>query len=195
MHDKKTIVINRCNWCGSDPLYQAYHDQEWGVPVVEDRRLFEFLTLEGAQAGLSWITILRKREAYRAAFFGFDPQQVAKMDVEPLMSNPGIVRNRAKLRSAVGNARAFLKVQEEFGSFSQYQWRFVEGSPIQNNFVELSQVPAQTPISQAFSKDLKQRGFSFLGPVVVYAHMQACGMVNDHVQSCFRHAQLQGTGQ
>lgn len=188
------MVIIRCNWCGSDPLYQAYHDQEWGVPVLEDRRLFEFLTLEGAQAGLSWITILRKREAYRAAFFGFDPEQVAAMDVEPLMSNPGIVRNRAKLRSAVGNARAFLKIQAEFGSFSRYQWRFVEGSPLQNHFEELAQVPAQTPLSQAFSKDLKKRGFSFLGPVVVYAHMQACGMVNDHLVGCFRHSQLRDCG-
>lgn len=160
------------------------------MPLFEDPRLFEFLTLEGAQAGLSWITILKKREAYREAFCQFDPEEVARMEVEPLMQNPGIVRNRAKLKSAISNARAFLKIVEEFGSFSHYQWRFVEGRPLQNCYQSLSEVPSQTPLSQSFSKDLKQRGFTFLGPTVMYAHMQACGMVNDHLVNCFRHSQL-----
>lgn len=185
--------MTRCTWCGQDPFYQAYHDQEWGVPVYDDRRLFEFLTLEGAQAGLSWITILRKRENYRQAFEGFDPVRVASFAesrIEELMQNPGIIRNRQKIVSAVRNARAFLKIQEEFGSFSDYQWRFVEGKPLQNHFSQTSDVPAKTPLAEAFSRDLKQRGFSFLGPVVIYAHMQACGMVNDHLTSCFRHPQL-----
>jgi len=185
--------VTRCSWCGQDPFYQAYHDHEWGVPVYEDQRLFEFLTLEGAQAGLSWITILRKRENYRLAFEGFDPARVASFPdsrIEELMQNPGIIRNRQKIVSAVRNARAFLKIQDEFGSFSDYQWRFVEGKPIQNRFELASAIPAKTPLAEAFSKDLKQRGFSFLGPVVIYAHMQACGMVNDHITSCFRHSQL-----
>lgn len=171
-----------------------YHDEEWGVPVYDDRRLFEMLTLEAAQAGLSWITILRKREAYREAFQGFDPEAAARLDPEQLMANPGLVRNRAKLQSSVKNARAFLDIQQEFGSFSAYQWRFVDGRPLHNHHQVLSEVPAQTPLSQQFSKDLKQRGFSFLGPVVIYAHMQACGMVNDHLTSCFRHSELAAGG-
>lgn len=184
---------NRCAWCGDNPLYVNYHDTEWGVPVWNDRLLFEFLVLEGAQAGLSWITILKKRAAYQEAFAGFDPVKVARFDkrkIERLLQNPGIVRNRLKIESAVKNARAFLEVQEEFGSFAKYQWRFVDGQPIQNRFRTMDEVPAKTPISDAMSKDLKKRGFSFVGSTIIYAHMQAVGMVNDHVVSCFRHREL-----
>lgn len=191
----KTPTPSRCAWCGSDPTYVAYHDTEWGVPVYDDDTLFEFLVLEGAQAGLSWITILRKRPAYRKAFRAFDPGKVARFgpkDVARLLADEGIVRNRAKIASAIGNAKAFLRVQEEFGSFSDYQWRFVEGRPVQNRWEELSRIPAKTEVSDAFSKDLKQRGFSFVGSTIVYAHMQAVGMVNDHVRGCFRHRQVRG---
>ncbi len=180
---------NRCTWAGNDPLYQAYHDEEWGVPVHDDRLLFEFLILEGAQAGLSWITILRKRAAYRAAFAGFDPEAVARFDaakVAELLANPGIVRNRLKVESTITNARAFLKVQEEFGSFDAYQWRFVDGTPIQNAWHSMKEVPASTPLSEAMSRDLKKRGFRFVGSTICYAHMQAIGMVNDHTVDCFR---------
>jgi DNA-3-methyladenine glycosylase I len=183
----------RCWWPGDDPLYVAYHDVEWGVPVHDDRTLFEFLVLEGAQAGLSWITVLRKRESYRAAFDGFDAQKVASYDaakVAELLQNPGIVRNRLKVSAAIGNAQAFLRVQEEFGSFDAYIWRFVDGRPIQNAWQEPRQIPAETPESRALSKDLIARGFRFVGPTIMYAHMQATGMVNDHVVSCFRHAEL-----
>jgi DNA-3-methyladenine glycosylase I len=183
----------RCAWCGEDPTYVEYHDTEWGVPVHDDRRLFEFLILEGAQAGLSWLTILRKRPAYRKAFAEFDPEKVARFgarDVKRLLADPGIVRNRAKVESTVVNARKFLELQEQFGSFSNYQWRFVDGSPVQNRFRALSEVPATTAVSDAFSKDLKQRGFKFVGSTIMYAHMQAVGMVNDHVKACFRHAQV-----
>ena len=182
--------IERCGWCGSDPLYVGYHDDEWGVPVRDDRVLYEFLVLEGAQAGLSWITILRKREAYRAAFQGFDPAKVARFgarDVKRLLGDAGIVRNRMKIESAIKNARAFLEVQEEFGSFADYQWRFVDGRPIQNEWRTMKQIPPRTAASDAFSRDLKQRGFGFVGSTIVYAHMQAVGMVNDHVVTCFRH--------
>lgn len=185
----------RCAWAGQDPLYHAYHDQEWGVPVHDDRLLFEFLTLEGAQAGLSWLTILRKRPAYRQAFAGFDPQAVAAFGPEQvagLLANPGIVRNRLKIESAIGNARAFLKVQEEFGSFDAYQWRFVGGQPLQNARQSLADIPASTPESEALSRDLKKRGFRFVGGTICYAHMQAVGMVNDHTVDCFRWAQLGG---
>ena len=185
----------RCWWCGDDPLMIAYHDDEWGVPVHDDRVLFEFLTLEGAQAGLSWSTILRKREAYRKAFLDFDPERVARFapnKIERLMLDPGIVRNRLKLESTVKNARAFLRVQEEFGSFSAYQWRFVDGAPIQNRVQTRSAVPARTAVSDALSKDLKKRGFSFVGSTIMYAHMQAVGMVNDHWLECFRSAKLSG---
>jgi DNA-3-methyladenine glycosylase I len=181
----------RCAWSGSDPIYIGYHDREWGVPVYDDRTLFEFLVLEGAQAGLSWITILRKRDAYRKAFAGFDPEKVARFNakkVAVLMQDAGIVRNRLKIESAVKNARAFLAVQEELGSFSEYQWGFVDGQPIQNRHASVKQVPARTPISDAFSKDLKKRGFNFVGSTIVYAHMQAVGMVNDHTNDCFRQA-------
>ena len=183
----------RCTWCGVDPLYVAYHDREWGVPVHDDRRLFEFLVLEGAQAGLSWITILRKREAYRRAFAGFDPGKVARFSparAEKLLQDPGIVRNRLKIASAIGNARAFLDVVEEHGSFATYQWGFVDGRPRQNRWKATSDVPARTPQSDAFSKDLRARGFKFVGSTIVYAHMQAVGMVNDHLVGCFRHLEL-----
>jgi DNA-3-methyladenine glycosylase I len=179
----------RCAWVGSDFLYREYHDREWGVPVHDDRTLFEFLTLEGAQAGLSWITILRKREAYRAAFAGFDPAQVARFgqeNIEVLLANSGIVRNRLKVESTISNARAFLKVQEEFGSFDAYQWRFVDGRPIRNAWRNIKDVPTSTPVSDALSRDLKQRGFRFVGTTICYAHMQAVGMVNDHTVDCFR---------
>lgn len=188
--------ITRCAWCGSDPLYCSYHDREWGVPVHDDRLLFEFLTLEGAQAGLSWLTILRKRSAYRAAFAGFDPESVARFDtarVTELLGNPGIVRNRLKVESTVTNARAFLRVQEEFGSFAVYQWRFVEGLPLQGEWRSWRDIPASTPVSDALSRDLKQRGFRFVGSTICYAHMQAVGMVNDHTVDCFRWRELGGS--
>ena len=189
--------MSRCGWAGSDPLYVAYHDEEWGVPVHDDTLLFEFLVLEGAQAGLSWLTILRKRENYRKAFSGFDPAKVARFDrrkVERLLQNPGIVRNRLKVQSAVSNARAFLRVRDEFGSFSAYQWRFVDGRPIRNRWRSLEEVPARTPGSDAMSRDLKQRGVSFVGSTIIYAHMQAVGMVNDHLAGCFRHRELRRRG-
>ena len=185
--------VVRCGWCGTDPLYVAYHDEEWGVPVDDDRRLFEFLILEGAQAGLSWLTILKKREAYRRAFAEFDPREVAKFGARQkrrLMNDAGIVRNRLKIESAVGNARAFLKVQEEFGSFASYQWAFVDGTPVVGRRRTLRDVPPRTPLSDAISKDLVRRGFRFVGSTIVYAHMQAVGMVNDHLAGCFRHAQV-----
>jgi DNA-3-methyladenine glycosylase I len=187
----------RCAWAGNDPTYVSYHDREWGVPVYDDRRLFEFLVLEGAQAGLSWITILRKRDAYRKAFADFDPEKVARFNekkVEALMHDAGIVRNRLKIESAVKNAKAFLKVQEEHGSFSDYQWAFVDGKPLQNRYAATNQIPARTPISDAFSKDLKKRGFNFVGSTIIYAHMQAVGMVNDHIDACFRQAPVSKLG-
>ena len=184
----------RCAWVSDDPLYQKYHDREWGVPVHDDRLLFEFLTLEGAQAGLSWITVLRKRESYRAAFENFDPALVACFDEQKqaeLLQNPGIIRNRLKVASTISNARAFLKVQEEFGSFDTYLWRFVEGRPIQNAWRSIKDVPASTPVSDALSRDLKKRGFRFVGSTICYAMMQAVGMVNDHTVDCFRWQELQ----
>jgi DNA-3-methyladenine glycosylase I len=184
------MAKGRCGWAGTDPLYVEYHDKEWGVPVHDDRKLFEFLVLEGAQAGLSWITILRKRENYRKAFAGFDPRKVARFSskkVRSLLKDPGIVRNRLKVQSAVSNAKAFLAVQKEFGSFDKYMWRFVDGKPKLNRRASMSQVPARTPESDAMSEDLKKRGFRFVGSTICYAHMQAVGMVNDHVRSCFRH--------
>lgn len=185
--------VNRCSWAGTDPLYVAYHDREWGVPVLEDRRLFEFLVLEGMQAGLSWLTILRKREQFRRAFDGFDPAKVARygpVEVQRLLKDEGIIRNRQKIQAAIANARAFLKVQEEFGTFSRYMWDFVEGKPIVNRWKSEADIPARTPLSEAMSRDLKQRGFRFVGPTICYAHMQAVGMVNDHVVSCFRHGEI-----
>jgi len=183
----------RCQWTGEDPLYIKYHDEEWSVPVYDDIRLFEFITLEGAQAGLSWLTILRKREGYRKAFKGFDPQKVAKMtetDVERLMQNTSIIRNRMKITSTITNAQAFLKIQKEFGSFSNYMWAWVDGKSIQNKRQNMSEVPAVTELATAMSKDLKKRGFKFLGPTIWYAHMQACGMVNDHTVDCFRYKEV-----
>ena len=185
--------VNRCNWCGNDPLYVAYHDQEWGVPVYDDRTLFEFLILEGAQAGLSWSTILKKREGYRSAFDGFDAEKVARYDgikISALLTNPGIVRNQLKIGSAVTNAQAFLKIQGEWGSFSDYLWSFVDGRPIQNARRSLAEIPAKTPLAEVLSKDLKKRGFRFVGPTIIYAHMQATGMVNDHLVTCFRYPEI-----
>ena len=185
--------VMRCPWAGNDDDYIAYHDFEWGVPVHDDHRLFEFLILEGAQAGLSWQTILRKRENYRRAFDAFDPAVVAVYDekrIGELLSNPGLVRNRLKINSAVRNAREFVKVQEEFGSFDRYIWDFVGGRQVVNRWESLRQMPAETVESRAISKDLKKRGFSFVGPTIIYAYMQAVGMVNDHLVSCFRYAQI-----
>jgi DNA-3-methyladenine glycosylase I len=182
--------MKRCEWAGTDPLYVAYHDTEWGVPVHDDRRLFESLVLDGAQAGLSWITILRKRENYRAAFDGFEAAKIAAYNstkIEALLADPGIVRNRLKIMSAIGNARAFLAVQDAFGSFSDYVWRFVGGKPLKNAWRHEGQVPAATPESEVMSRDMKQRGFTFVGPTICYAFMQAVGMVNDHVVDCFRY--------
>jgi DNA-3-methyladenine glycosylase I len=190
-------VTTRCAWAGDDPLTIAYHDLEWGAPVHDDRVLFEFLILEGAQAGLSWSTILCKREGYRRAFAGFDPQEVARFDearIRQLLADPGIVRNRRKIEAAVANARAFLAVRAEFGSFDAYIWGFVGGAPVQHDWQSLSDLPAQTPASQALSQDLARRGFRFVGPTICYAFMQAVGMVNDHVVGCFRHAQLAAPG-
>ena len=180
----------RCAWCGDDPLYVAYHDMEWGVPQHNDVTLFEFMTLEGAQAGLSWMTILRKRENYREAFDGFDPRTIAQYDdanIQALLQNPGIVRNRLKVASVVKNARAVLEIQEEFGSLDAFLWRYVGGTPTQNAWTSLAEVPANTEESAAMSKELKKRGCSFVGSTICYALMQAVGMVNDHTTDCFRY--------
>jgi DNA-3-methyladenine glycosylase I len=187
--------LNRCGWANKTARYQAYHDHEWGVPVHDDRVLFEFLILEGAQAGLSWETILNKRENYRKAFAGFDPNKVAKFDParqQKLLENPGIVRNKLKVASAVINAKAFLDVQKEFGSFDAYIWRFVGGKPIIGNRKSLKDVPARTAESDAMSKDLLRRGFKFVGSTICYAFMQAVGMVDDHVEGCFKHHSVVG---
>ena len=183
----------RCRWCLGDELYLDYHDEEWGVPLHDDRMLFEFLVLEGAQAGLSWITVLKKRPAYRQLFDDFDFTRVAEYDEDKtssLLENPAIIRNKLKIRSAIRNARAFIKVREEFGTFNDYIWDFVDGNPIQNAWQDISQLPAETPLSNKISKDLKRRGFNFVGPTIVYAHMQATGMVNDHTTDCFRYAEI-----
>jgi len=183
---ESTVV--RCPWCGADQLYMDYHDNEWGVPLHDDRRLFEMLTLEGAQAGLSWLTILRKREGYRAAFAGFDPQQVAGFDDEDvarLLADPGIVRNRLKVASTISNARAVLEVQARYGSLDKFLWGFVNGVPIRNSRRTLSEVPASTPLSDTMSRELKRHGFRFVGTTICYAFMQATGMVNDHLAGCF----------
>jgi len=185
--------LKRCAWPSTDPLMIAYHDEEWGVPLHDDRKIFEFLVLEGMQAGLSWSTVLHKRENFRKAFHGFDPVKIAKYgkrDVDRLLSNAGIIRNRLKIQAAVNNARCFLDVQKEFGTFDAYIWRFVGGKPIRNRFKSLSELPATSPESDALSKDLKARGFKFVGSTIMYAHMQATGMVNDHLVDCFRHRQL-----
>ena len=183
----------RCSWCGDDPLYVRYHDREWGVPVHSDRKLFEFLILEGAQAGLSWITVLRKREAYRQAFDQFDFNKVARYNerkIRSLLNNPGIIRNQLKVRSAVNNAQAFIRVRNEFGTFNKYIWSFVEGEPVINQWKILKHIPARTALSDQISTDLKQRGFNFVGSTIVYAHMQATGMVNDHIMDCFRYDEV-----
>ncbi len=188
----------RCAWCGNDPLYLAYHDLEWGVPVHNDRHLFEMLILEGAQAGLSWLTILRRREQYRRAFDNFDAEKVARYterDLARLQSDAGIVRNRRKIEAAIGNARCVLRIRQEYGSLDAYLWRFVDGQPLQNAWRSLAEVPAATGISTVMSRDLKQRGFGFVGPIICYAFMQAVGMVNDHVVGCFRHAVVQKAGE
>ena len=183
----------RCGWAGPDSLYVEYHDHEWGVPVHDDKKLFEFLILEGAQAGLSWLTVLKKRENYRKAFDHFDVKKVARYDakkIRSLLLDPGVIRNRLKIGSAVSNAKAFLEVQKEFGSFDKYMWSFVEGRPIVNRRQSLKDIPARTEISDALSKDLKKRGFRFVGSTICYAHMQAVGMVNDHVVDCFRYKEV-----
>jgi len=190
MPDQAEEVIVRCDWCGSDPLYRAYHDQEWGVPLHDERRLFEMLTLEGAQAGLSWLTILRKREGYRRAFAGFDPQTVAGFgdaDLARLLADPGIVRNRLKIASAISNARAVLDVQARYGSLDSFLWGFVDGLPVRNRWRSMSEIPASTPLSDLISKELKRHGFRFVGSTICYAFMQATGMVNDHLAGCFRY--------
>jgi DNA-3-methyladenine glycosylase I len=187
----------RCAWCGTDPLYRDYHDREWGVPVTDDRLLFEFLVLEGAQAGLSWITILRKRPAYRLAYHQFAVERVAAYgapDAARLLADPGIVRNRLKIAASIGNARAFIQVQSEFGSFAAYIWRFVDGRPLVNHWQTMAEIPPRTALSDTISADLKRRGFSFVGSTIVYSHMQATGMVNDHVVSCFRRPVLAAAG-
>lgn len=189
--------MERCGWCKGDDLYEAYHDLEWGVPLHDDRLLFEFLILEGAQAGLSWITVLRKRERYRQVMAGFDPVTLASWGDNELavwLQDSGIIRNRLKLKATLQNARAFLKVREEFGSFDEYLWRFVDGTPVQNNWLKLQDVPAQTPLAVDLSINLKKRGFTFVGPTICYAFMQAVGLVNDHLTTCFRHGELQGGG-
>lgn len=183
----------RCGWVSrGNELYYQYHDEEWGVPVFDDRKQFEFLILEGAQAGLSWATVLNRREGYRKAFADFDPQKVARFNarsVERLLADPGIIRNRLKIAAAIGNARAFLEIQEQFGSFCDYAWAFVGGRPIQNRWPSMASLPASTRESDALSADLKKRGFKFVGSTIIYAHMQATGMVNDHETGCFRHAE------
>lgn len=182
-------LINRCDWCKSDDQYIKYHDEEWGVPVYDDRKQFEFLVLESAQSGLSWLTILRKRENYRIAYDNFEPEKVAAYDdkkIDELLSNQGIIRNRRKIEASINNARKFLEIQKEFGSFNNYIWKFVNQQPIMNSYQNISQIPATSALSDVISKDLKQRGFRFLGSITIYSHMQATGIVNDHVDSCFR---------
>jgi len=187
------MAKHRCGWAGTDPSMIEYHDEVWGVPVHDDRKLFEFLTLEGAQAGLSWATILKRRDGYLKAFANFDVEKVArfgKRDVNRLLKDTGIIRNRLKVESTISNAKAFIEVQEEFGSFDSYIWSFVDGTPKQNTWKEMKELPAETEDSQRMSKELKKRGFRFVGPTICYAQMQATGMVNDHVVDCFRHKQV-----
>jgi len=189
--------LNRCGWCEGDELYEAYHDNEWGVPVYDDDTIFEFLILETFQAGLSWITVLRKRENFREAFDDFDYKKIANYSeekIQELLQNPGIIRNKLKVRATVTNAKAFMEVQKEFSSFSKYIWDFVDGDPIQNEVKDYKNAPATTDISDKLSKDLKKKGFKFVGSTVLYAHMQATGMVNDHEISCFRHSEVKELG-
>ncbi|MTI58943.1 MAG: DNA-3-methyladenine glycosylase I [Firmicutes bacterium] len=185
--------MNRCSWCEKNDLYIKYHDQEWGVPVFDDRKLFEFLILESAQAGLNWLTILKRRENYRKAYNNFDPVKVASYDdnkIAELVSNPGIIRYKRKIEASINNAKCFIEVQHEFGSFSDYIWGFVDFKPIINTFTDLTEVPAQTSLSQKVDEDLKKRGFKFIGPTIIYAYLQAIGIVNDHLQSCFRYKEI-----
>ncbi len=187
------VTKTRCEWSGADPLYVAYHDKEWGVPIHDDRRLFEFLVLEGAQAGLSWITVLRKRENYRSALHDFDYERIARYseyDVDRLLHDSGIVRNRRKVASVIGNARAVLDIREQYGSLNAFLWRYTDGMPIQNRWQRLSDVPATTKESDQMSRDMRKRGFSFVGSTICYAFMQAVGMVNDHTTNCFRHREV-----
>lgn len=189
----KKKTLKRCPWPGDSQIMVKYHDQEWGVPETNDRKLFEFLILEGAQAGLSWNTVLNKRENYRKAFDQFDPEKVARYKskkIKTLLANAGIIRNRLKIAASVNNAQRFLEVREEFGSFAKYMWQFVDGKPVINKFRHISELPATTKVSDAMSKDLKQRGFKFVGPTICYAHMQAVGMVNDHLVDCYRYRQI-----
>jgi len=190
--------LKRCGWCEGDALYEAYHDQEWGVPVLDDHNLFEFLSLETFQAGLSWITVLRKRQNFREAFDDFDYRKIAVYEepkITELMNNAGIIRNQLKIRATVNNAQQFIKIQDEFGSFSRYIWNFVDGTPIQNKVTNYKEAPATTAISDQLSKDLKKRGFKFTGSTVIYAHMQATGMVNDHEIDCFRYDEIRKLGE
>lgn len=190
-NNKKNLP--RCGWVTDDPLYIDYHDKEWGVPIYKEKQLFEFLILEGAQAGLSWITVLKKRECYRELFDHFDPEKIARYTekkAQKILTNPGIIRNRLKVQSAITNAQAYLEVKEELGSFSDYIWSFVDGKPIQNKWKHLKEVPAATEISDKMSKDLKKRGFKFIGSTICYAYMQAVGMVNDHITTCYRHHEV-----
>jgi len=185
MHD-----IIRCEWCGSDQLYMEYHDREWGVPVHDDRKQFEFLVLESAQAGLSWLTVLKRREGYRRLYAGFDAKKVALFDetkVLEMLQDTGIIRNRKKIESSINNAQRFLEIQEQYGSFTNYLWRFIDGKQVVNHFTRLSEIPATTPLSDSVSKEMKHRGFQFLGSTIIYAHLQATGLVNDHLVDCFRH--------
>ena len=187
------MAKKRCSWCGDDPLYVEYHDKEWGVPVYDDATLFEFLVLETFQAGLSWITILRKRENFRKAFDNFDYKKIAKYSeekYEALLQDAGIIRNKLKIKATISNAQAFIQIQQEYGSFSKYIWDFTDGRPLKNKFVNMGDVPATTALSDSISKDLKKRGFKFVGSTVIYAHMQATGMVNDHTIDCFRYNQV-----
>lgn len=185
--------MERCGWCAKEQIYIDYHDAEWGVPVYDDRTIFEFLTLEAAQAGLSWLTILKKREGYRRAFADFDPEKVARFSearVAKLLADPGIVRNRLKVNAAVNNAKLFLQTAEKHGTFSKFIWDFVDGKPIKNTWKKLENIPASTPVSDRIAKELKRIGFKFAGSTIIYAHMQAAGMVNDHLTSCFRHGEV-----
>lgn len=190
--------MNRCPWCEGDELYIKYHDEEWGAPVFDDKKQFEFLVLESAQAGLNWLTILKKREAYRKAYDNFDVTSVASFNeekIQKLLKTDGIIRNQLKIRSSINNAQRFLEIQEEFGTFSRYIWKFVDYKPVVNGWEDISQVPAKTELSEKISSDLKKRGFKFLGPVIVYAHLQATGIVNDHIKSCFRFEQIKNNYQ
>ena len=186
-------MCQRCSWPGTDPLYIRYHDEEWGVPLHDEQKLFEFLILEGAQAGLSWITILKKREAYRKAYYDFNVEKVARFNsrsVERLLKDPGIVRNRLKIEAAITNARAYLDIQDKHGSFNDFIWNYVDGKPLQNSYKTLKQIPASTPLSDKISKDLKKHGFKFVGSTICYAFMQATGMVNDHITCCYRYKEV-----